>query len=228
MKITKPNSLAQTIDALNEMFFYETPLSGSHKEEVAKWICGRQGLPGSYAGMFAPTPKDFKEGIRLFTGERIWTRAATAHIMGEEACRALIELNVRLPDVRNALGRATRGMLERITCAEDKMSRRGFYCCGICTAALWRNLAVGGLDTPKMRLAAGLKILKKHRDGKGGWRRFPFHYTLLALSEIDLPAVADELRYAAPICERYLKYIKTADKFARRRRDLSERILIRC
>ena len=31
-----------------------------------------------------------------------------------------------------------------------------------------------------------MKMLKAHCDGKARWGRFPFYYTLLALSEIDL------------------------------------------
>jgi hypothetical protein len=32
------------------------------------------------------------------------------------------------------------------------------------------------------------------RDGKGGWRTFPFWYTMLALSEIELPGAGAEIR----------------------------------
>lgn len=102
------------------------------------------------------------------------------------------------------------------------------YCCRTCTPALWRHLAVGGLEDSERRLTAGMKALKSHRDSKGRWKGFPFYYTLLALSEIDLPPVIREMRYAAPACERVLRRSPRDDKFASRRRLLAERILEKC
>ena len=94
---------------------------------MAIWLAGRQGLSGSYAGMFAPTSTDYAEGIRLFTGERIASGAATGHILGEEACRALLLLDVDIEKVRLALGRATRSMNDRLDQSESEGGRRGFF-----------------------------------------------------------------------------------------------------
>jgi hypothetical protein len=93
---------------------------------------------------------------------------------------------------------------------------------------LWRHLAAGGLDNQEMRLIEGLKTLKSYRKQDGKWRRFPFYYTLLALSEIDSPLAVDEMRYTAEICERYVKRPSGDDVYAKRRRTLSERVLERC
>jgi hypothetical protein len=93
---------------------------------------------------------------------------------------------------------------------------------------LWRHLAVGGLDNQEARLAEGLKALKSYRKQEGEWRRFPFYYTLLALSEIDSPLAVEEMRYAAGRCERYLKRSSGNDIYTKRRRTLSERVLERC
>ena len=79
-----------------------------------------------------------------------------------------------------------------------------------------------------MRLAIGLKILKAHRNGAGRYRRFPLHYTMLALAEMDLPAALEEMRYAAPALERSLKRSGADDKFTERRALLAERVLARC
>jgi hypothetical protein len=70
-------------------------------------------------------------------------------------------------------------------------------------------------------------FLKEHRDGTGGWRRFPFHYTLLALSEIDARGVVREIQYAAPTLERILKRRSRGGRFEIRRRAVAERILAR-
>ena len=226
MTLLKLSSLAATIDAVNEALFTGKQLSKADRLAAAKWIADRQGQPGSYAGMFAPTKRDFDGGIRLFAGERIRTRAATAHILGEEACRALILLGAHNKTIGAALKQATAGMLERLDAHWD--SEPGVYCCGSCSASLWRHLAAGGLDKCASRLAAGMKALRGYRDGKGRWRRFPFHYTLLALTEIDLPAARREMRYAAGGCERILKRKSSRDKYDRRRRTVAERVLEKC
>ncbi len=223
MEILYPDSLALTLDALNEAYFFQLPVAD--KEQVAEWLAGRQGKPGSYANMFAPTEVDFSEGIRLFTRERVQSRVATSHILGEEACRALILLSVSSVNVRDALSRASQGMMSRLGSTEHKP---GMYCCVKCTTALWRHLAVGGLEDGEAWLSAGISILKSRRDGGGRWRTFPFHYTLLALSEVDLPSAVEEMRYASQICERYLRWPPKDDKFTIRRRALSEKVLARC
>ncbi len=224
MSIVNPNSLAETLDAINEALFFGIPLSLCQKEEIALWIANRQGLPGSYAGMFAPTEYDFRKGARLFTGEQIKSRGGSGHILGEEACRALICLNVPLAKVQEALHRASQGMMSRL----GPPVPPGTYCCGTCSDAFWRHLAAGGLEDAEVRLSYGLKTLQSRRNGQGRWRAFPFHYTLLVLSEIDLPGAAEEMRYAAPVLERYLKRSPIDNETSRRRRLLAERVLAKC
>jgi len=228
MALVKRTSLAATLDAVNEAVFFDALPGKAERREAARWIAGRQGLPGSYAGMFAPTAKDFAQGIRLFSGERIATRAGVGHILGEEACRALHVLDVNDAAVAGALDRAGAGILARLNEGHAENHGRGTYCCGKCSVSLWRHLAAGGLNRAERRLAHGLATLKTHRDGKGRWRVFPFHYTLLALTEIDLPAARREMRYAAPPCERLLKRRASGDQFDRRRRAVAERALARC
>jgi len=226
MGLVNSRSLGATLDALNDAFFRGRRLAGAERMNAAKWIAARQGLPGSYSGMFAPTTRDFGHGVQFFTGDRLRSRGGTAHILGEEACRALILLDVPLAGVRDALARATDGIMKRV--ANVNEPRYGTYCCGKCSVAYWRHLAVGGLDEPERRLAAGMKVLKSRRDGEGKWRIFPFYYTLLALSEIDLASATKEMQYAAPVCERLLKRSSKGDKYGVRRRLLLERILAKC
>lgn len=94
--------------------------------------------------------------------------------------------------------------------------------------SLWRHLTAGGLDNQEARLTEGLKVLKQRRDGTGRWRSFPFYYTLLTLTDIDLTQAVDELKYAAVVCERYLKRPATGDNLDQRRRLLTERVLEKC
>lgn len=226
----EPSSLAQVVDTVNEASFLGRTLPTADRRRLARWIAGR---PGGYSGLPAPSDEDRGDGILLFTGERVRTGAGTAHVLGEEACRALIVLGVRDRVVRDALDRAQEGMLPRLAEArqrEANMGRkwRGGYCCGTCSCALWRHLAAGGFDAvgPEEWLEEGMKSLREHRTGNGRWRRYPFWYTLLLLSELDSPGAIREARHAAPACERILeKRSAKAGTFERRRRVLAERIL---
>ncbi len=228
MAVVNTDSLAETLDAANDAFFHQRRLAEPNREELARWISQTHGKPGSYAGMFAPTDLDLRNGVRVYTGEIIRSGAGVSHVLGEEACRVLILLDVGDSIVREALERATAGMLHRLRQTEDATNVWGMYCCGLCSVAYWRHVMVGGLDRNEERLAAGMEALRAHRTDDGRWRRFPFYYTLLALSEMNLESALDEMRYAAILLERYVKRRVAGGKFSERRRVISERILARC
>jgi hypothetical protein len=223
-KILYKNSLGKTIEALNEAFFYNRRIPPARARQTAAWIAGRRGKPGSYAGMFAPTPYDFKRGVRLFTGEMVHSRAAIAHVLGEESCRALLLLKDRNMLVRKALHRASKGILSRLK-GSNPFMERGFYCCGTCSVSLWRHMHAGGLKTGKSKLKIGLRTLRLLRDGKGQWHRFPFFYTLLALHETNDPASRAELKYTRPLLNKYLARSGRKSQYARRRHDLARRVI---
>jgi hypothetical protein len=226
MKVLNTQSLGLTIDAISLAQFSGREIPHAESARAAKWITGRQGMPGAYrVSFFAPTKLDFANGFHVFTGEHIISRAATSHIIGEEACRALSLLGVNTLEVREARNRANTALEEWIECAENGGPGAGTFCCGKCSVALWRNLLTHGQGTAGRRLAAGMKALKAAREG-GKWRRFPFHYTLLALGEIDSPLALAEIRYAAPVIERALK-LPARGEYASRRRVVMERSLAR-
>jgi hypothetical protein len=77
--------------------------------------------------MFAPTPGDFDGGIRLFTGERISTGAATGHILGEEACRVLLLLDDVSSGAIEAVASASRSMDKLLARSEAESPRPGFF-----------------------------------------------------------------------------------------------------
>jgi hypothetical protein len=228
MVMVRTESLAETLDALNDALFCQRRLTEPNRKELALWIALRRGKPGSYAGMFAPTDEDLRNGVRVYTGELVRSGAAIGHVLGEEACRALILLNVDEGKIKESLERASSGMLRRLRQTEDMSKVHGMYCCGICSVAYWRNAMVGGLDRNEERLAAGMVALRAHRTNDGHWRRFPFYYTLLALSEMNFRPALDEMRYAAPLLERYVKRRVADSRFSERRRIISERILAKC
>ena len=228
MVTVSTGSLAETLDAVNDALFSQRRLTATDRRELAGWIAGRRGKPGAYAGMFAPTVEDLRDGVRVYTGELIRSGAAIGHILGEEACRALILLSVDDSTIREALDRATDGMLRRLRQTENMSKVHGMFCCGICTVAYWRNVMVGGLDRNEERLAAGMVALRARRSNDGRWRRFPFYYTLLALSEMNFRPALDEIRYVAPLLEHYVRRRVADNTFSERRRIVSERILARC
>lgn len=127
VKLLHTGSLADTLDSVGEALFFGRKIPASERRRVARWIAGRHALPMSYAGMFAPTKRDLAQGIRLFTGERISSGAATRHILGEEASRTLLLLDVDTAHVRQSLIEATRSMDARLSESEAESRRPGFY-----------------------------------------------------------------------------------------------------
>lgn len=227
MALLDESSLATTVDAVNAAFFYGEKTTAADREKGARWIAGRQGLPGAYGDMFAPTERDFAEGVRIFTGQDIGSGGGARHIVGEEACRALRLLDVRQPGVQRALDRATGFMAGRMT---GGTMERGMYCCGRCTPSVWRNIlpALAAQEPWEEFLEAGLRTLKASRLDTGKWRFFPFYYTLLALSEMDGPAAIEEMRHAARLCEKTVARKPRPGEYARRQWLVAERVLAKC
>jgi hypothetical protein len=219
-------SLSQTVDAINAAQFDGRALAATERSHVARWIAARQGLSGSYGGTFAGFPSERSRGIVLFTGERI-ALASARHILGEEASRALRLLRVRDRSVMHALEAADDGLMRCLVRAAEDPRRRnpGLYCCGKCSVGLWRNLLSGGLSRREERLRSGTLHLRSIRDGEHGWRRFPFWYTVLALSEMDTKEAKAELKYAAPALERTATRPVASAVYARRRQGLAARTL---
>jgi hypothetical protein len=219
-------SLSKTVDAINAVHFDRRMLATAEREQAARWIAGRQGLPGAYGGTFAGFPSERTNGIVLFTGEHIES-ASARHILGEEASRALRQLRVRDLDATLALERADNGLMRCLArAAEDPRNRNpGLFCCSKCSVGLWRNLLSGGLDRREERLRRGAWHLRSMRDGEHQWRRFPFWYTVLALSEMDNAEARRELKYAAPALERAASRAVPSAVYGRRRHELAVRTL---
>ena len=227
MKLIKSDSLAGTIDNISDALFFNISIPKDEKVKTAIWIAERQGLKLSYAGMFAPFPEDFN-GIKLFTGEAVKSKAAISHILGEESLRALKLLGLPNKHVVIAFNLANQNMVDRL----NESNAKGRYCCGTCTGALWRNLVAGNLADQQSHFDAGLRDLKNYRDGNGKWRSYPYYHTLLALEEIaesdySPKGLIAEMKYAAGGLEKLMKRKSARDKYDARRQVLAERILNR-
>ena len=222
------SSLSETVDAVNEAVFFGKAMAAKDRRHVARWIAARQGLPGAYGELFAGFAPELASGIRLFTGERV-TSASARHILGEESCRALLLLKSDDAMATAALTRATAWMVERVEKAamDSHRNNAGAYCCGKCTVGLWRNILAGGLDRQDLRLRLGLSKLRSMRDGQGGWRAFPFWYTVLALTEMDRAEARGELRHASARIRAEVKRAAGSSPFAVRRNALARAALER-
>jgi hypothetical protein len=200
---------------------------------IAELLGRRQSIGGAIGSLatisssyqtFALSDAERKARIQVFTGERM-TSAWAWHIAGEETCVALLELDVNARVVRDALERATAGMLTVLHEHDSRGQRTGVYCCAKCCVSVWRNLAAGGLDHQDERMTRGAQYLRKHRAENGEWRRFPFAYTLFALSRMAVPEAKQELRFAVKTIERKLARKPAADRFAQRRHAVYARAL---
>jgi hypothetical protein len=197
--ILDTDSLVNTIDNINEKYLYAETIKPQVGLEAARWIITRKGEKGSYRGMFAPTPSDFEQGIRVFTGEKL-VCASARHIMGQEAARATWLLGRQDPDVREAYTHATTWMH-----TVPDFQQTGTFCCGRCTLAFWRHFWVGNFENKEGAISKGLETMRAYRLGDGKWHRFPFFYAVYTLLDLELEPAHAELRYARPVIERYLK-----------------------
>jgi hypothetical protein len=225
MQLIHPTSLSATLDAVYDAFFHGREISRRDSRSVARWIATRHNLPHAYAGTFAGTDAELRQGPRLFTGERT-TGASARHILGEEACRALILLDSPDPAPRAALQSSTESLVARL-CSRENSRDFGWYCCCRCSVSVWRHLSVGGLNHQPARLAAGIKRLRQSRTGDGRWGAFPFWYTVLTLVGIDLREAEEELRYAQRVLERAAASNSNRNHFAHRRVLIARRALER-
>jgi hypothetical protein len=216
-------TLAATVDEVNAAFFDSRAIPPAHAEEITAWLLDRQIRSGKQKDMLAPTDQEYREGVRLFTGERLQTKLATRNVLTAEAARALVLLGTSSAPVQDCLVRVGRKLASQCFADSCRIGE-----CAHSAVGLMRYLAVGGWVDAEAHLARHIKLLSQHRNGSGRWQRFPFYYTLLALTEIDLPSAVEELRYAVPACERVLRRASGDGEYARRRRVVIDQVLSRC
>lgn len=227
-----PTALPEAVDLLNEAEFYGRDLPKRLRDGAALAIARRLGGETGYAGGFALTAEEREVGFRVFTGE-VMTHASARHIATEEATRALRLLADAPLEAKEAGEEGNRRLLDHLIARVDAVADGAAHvCCGNCDVSAWRHLAAGGLNRPEDRLPFAMRWLHGFRDGRGGWRRHPFHYTVLTLTEIvergthAADAAHDELEYAAPSLERRLRRAAAADPaHDQRRHDIMARAL---
>lgn len=193
------DSLQETLWRLEEARQgFRSPLS-SQVEEALEWVLSRQGLPGSYLGLFLPTGLDLSRGVQLLTGERFPSRnVLTRHVLGEEALRTIMVW-------KRGSSEAAAGAVKGFDRILERGGKTGFYCCYTCTLSFLRTLTAVKPDGWEEILERSLNRIELARTPDGRWHGFPFYYTLLALSEADKPAARTQLKHARKTAEKLLK-----------------------
>ncbi len=220
MKLVHSESLGLTLDSINASFELGSKSTPKQREAAKHWLISRVGKPGSFRPGFAgPTEIDRNQGVQLFTGERIFSYASVGHILGEESARALQLLAPEDSQVKEILE------ITKANVHELMLREPGRYCCGRCTVALWRFLTVSDFKEREWQIDSGILHLKTMHSDDGRWHRYPFYYTLLALSDIHTDDALDEKRYAAPAIERMLRRPRAPEPFGQRREVVMRKIL---
>jgi len=213
--IVNCGSLARTLWALDEARLRGQPATGAGVREALDWVTSRFGGEGAYRGLLcAPTTEDLRARLAVPTGEDASLgRGGAAHILGEEAVRALSLWRREEGWEREQVVRSIRDEFRTLA------GRPGHFCCLRCSVARWRALTAARPDGWEDILRDGLQLLGERTiDKSGRWRGYPFYYTLLALSETPLAEVDKERRRVRAAAERVLERQQEADIVGRFRR----------
>jgi len=71
LKILNRASLYETVDRVNEAFFFGQPIGKKEALATARWILGRRGKGEHYHGGFGLTEYDREHGMFSFAGDRL-------------------------------------------------------------------------------------------------------------------------------------------------------------
>jgi hypothetical protein len=212
-------SLSRTIDVANDALIAGRAIPVNERGELVEWLLKRQVASGRHVGAFAPTAEDLTHGARLFTGEPLRTKLSTWNVLTAEAARLLILFGGDDDRIREAIDRAASWLDVSCFVAGDCVV-------GECAHSFVSHLRFSSAaEVGPAVLVRRLSVVREQRDGTGRWRRFPFYYTVLTLSEIPGEAAKSELRYAVPACERVLSRGAKDKIYGARRRALVERII---
>ncbi|MGY5878885.1 MAG: hypothetical protein RTV31_01485 [Candidatus Thorarchaeota archaeon] len=185
-------------------------------EQVAEFIARQQIRYGHSAGAFVESRNVSRSKARLYTGERLQTHLAVKNILTIESARALV-LSGSSSEIATSSISLVENWLEN-QCFSD------FCATGECrhsSVAFIRYLnALGKTD----RLNSMISKLSKFRDGKGGWKGFPYFLTLLVITEVESQAANDELAYTLPFTEQRFKRSKSEEPYKSRRNEVLAKI----
>jgi hypothetical protein len=204
------------LDSLEEAILL---VEESHKKnelldfnQVAEFISGQQIRSGNDAGIFVESRNVSRRKGRVYTGEKLQTYLAGKKILTISATRALVISKSASKYVQPSIDLAMNWLEDQ--CVSN------FCATGECrhsTIAFMRLLNVLGKTE---RLDHMISNLSKYRNGKGGWKGFPYFFTLFTLVEIDSPLATDELQYAYDQIETHFRRSRVEEPYATRRKEI--------
>ena len=226
MQILDPKSLIVTVDRFNAAEMAGTLAEIDDMDPLVEWTSARLGTPDAYAGSFGMTPADWKRPFHLFTGEPLKTDASRAHIIAEETLRMLLLIEETTGRTIEARETGEARLAEQIFGkTKNTVLDSGIYCCATCSVAMWRAITAGAYEDYAWIREPGMNHLRDSREANGGWKRFPFYYTLLCLGELMGPAITIEIGFHREAGIRRLRSLKSKrDTYSKRRRDLLQRV----
>lgn len=224
--ILAANSLVLTVDRFNKTYFNDENWI-PEAESIVEWTSGQLGKTKGYAGSFAMTDGDWQIPFRLFSGEPVTTCAGRSHVIAQEATRMLRIISSETGWDIPACNESENRLSERIfNNPKSIASKTGEYCCGTCSTAFWRALHSGAYSDRNDVIPMTFKTLDAHANPEGGWRRFPFYYTLYMLLESHHPEALHALSTQSAACEQRFKGIRhRTDSIACRRQTILKRVL---
>lgn len=211
--ILDETSLASTLWNLEEARIGRAAAADPAVKSALSWIAGRQGTPGSYRGLFAPTAQDYVVKRAVPTGEACSSlgRAGVAHILGEEAVHALSLWGCNSGWDRDRVLDRVRLFGCDTSSPNPRLSPK--HCCSRCSVARLRAVAASRLPgwedilCPAVDWLEGCVLADRKKQSSG----FPFYYALLTLSEFPLDEVETLRRKLRPAAERAFPRIKGDD-----------------
>jgi len=186
-------------------------------KQVAEFISGQQIRYGKDAGVFVESKNVSRSKERVFTGEKLQTNLAVKNILTAESTRALVLVNSPSEFVHSSIDLA-------VNWFEDQCISK-FCSVGECkhsTVAFMRLL--NALEKTE-RLDRMIRNLSKHRDEKGGWKGFPYFFTLLALTETESQIATDELSYALDFVDTRFRRSRIEEPYSSRREEILSKIM---
>ncbi len=188
-------------------------------KQVAEFIAGQQIRLGKNAGIFVESKNVSRAKARLFTGEKLKTDLAVKNILTAEATRALVLSNSSSEFIISSIDLALDWLEEQCI---SKFCSTGE--CRHSTVSFMRLLnALEKAD----RLDGMIRTLSRHRDGRGGWKGFPYFFTLLALVETESLLADKELNYALEYAESRFNRSRIEEPYSTRRDEILSRLMNR-
>ncbi|HEY3281063.1 MAG TPA: hypothetical protein VGN26_02205 [Armatimonadota bacterium] len=217
--------LSDTLWNLEEARLKGVPADHPGVCDALDWVASRAGLPGAYKeGLHAPTEADYSRRWYTPTGENgSPSGAGLSHVLAEESLRALALWRPEQEWGRHPMMLRVRDRFGAMP--YDHLGSPGTFCCARCSVARWRALAAGRPQGWDEVVSDGLRSWSRECLESGHWSRYPYYYTLLALSELPLAQVQGVRSALRASAERRIGRLSDTDQQSRFRKRALEWVL---